>query len=82
MWCTNREIKIYNSLLCDYEKIDNDVALRERGLNWCDYKNMGGAIDKLRFEKECYVKSKGLANYFSSFGMTVTSYIDEYRVQL
>lgn len=79
---TDRECEIFNDMLHDFESIDSDMMLRERGLEWGDFKYMGIIIDTLRYKKQCYVGSKRIANYFASFGMTVNCYVNECRVQL
>ena len=79
---TERECTIFNAMLHDWLSIDCDSALAERGLEYEDYKYMGLTIDIIRYEKQCYVESKRVADYFASFGIKVTDYINEWLVKL
>lgn len=82
MTYTQREKKTFCAMVDDFESINCDHMIKERGLEWDDFRYMGIGVKALREDKEVYTKSERIAKYFESFGMIVTSYVTEWRVQL
>ena len=69
---TEGTIKLFNSILNDYKKIQSNSELRKRKLLYDDYKNLGYIIDSLRYDgKASTYGIESIKNYFKNLGCTI-----------
>jgi hypothetical protein len=79
---TDKTAEVFNNMLHDYQKIDSDSEVEKRKLSYDTYKNMGFIIDCLRYDGKTTIDDKSLAEYFQSFGFTVSLNDNIYTISL
>ena len=69
---TEGTIKLFNSILNDYKRIQSNSELEKRGLMYEDYKNLGYIIDSLRYNGEAPTYGvENIKNYFKNLGCVI-----------
>ena len=76
---TEKTANLFNKILNDYNKIQSDSELEERGLLYVDYNELGFLIDCLRYEGETVTQTENITKYFKNLGCVIkrteTNYI-------
>jgi hypothetical protein len=79
---TEETAKLFNKILDDYNKIQSDSTLEERGLLYSDYIELGILIDRLRYDGKTVTQTENITKYFKNLGCVIKKEKDNYIAKL